>query len=156
MNSENMVFSDSDPNIPRTRSAETKNNNTIKKIGRLFLDNLAFFKGGASNPGIIEMNRRLDERAYSNRNGKKRVNKRDLCNLHIIMGLIQCEDDEVNSSNLRSIQTILKGKLRKDVIDKSDQIKGDKKIVYLNTLKCSSLRSIHSNLFKRLQQGKIV
>ena len=97
------------------------------------------------------MNRRLDERTSPKVKGKRGANRRDMCNLHIVMGLISSEDERANSANLRSIWTILKGQLRKDVIHHSSQIKGDKKTMYLNAPKCSSLRSVNKHLFSRLQ-----
>ena len=82
---------------------------------------------------------------------KKKVNDMiDGFNTEHLKALFNECSSDVASENLRVTQELFKKELRKEVFS-SSQIKGDNKVIYLNTLKCSSLRFSSKTLALRLQ-----
>lgn len=61
--------------------------------------------------------------------------------------------EEVSRHNLKTTRKIFTKLLRNEVLD-SFQIKGESKLLYLKTLKCSSLRFMNKRLANRLQTSE--
>jgi len=81
--------------------------------------------------------------------GNVEINKRDKFNTFHLKMMFDTKDKKIIKHNLKTTKCILNQYLRKNVLF-SKQITNKNKIVYLNTLKCSSLRCINKSLVTRL------
>ena len=78
--------------------------------------------------------------------------KRDKFNTYYLKMIIEGGGPPDGKKNLRAISSILNKHIRNDVLFRSPQIRtDDQRLLYLNTLKCSSLRSMSKKLVTRLQ-----
>lgn len=84
------------------------------------------------------------------RTGRKEQNKRDRFNTHHLKALVNSGDEELDRFNLKVTHRVLSQHCRYNVMT-SHQISTDNKLVYLNTLKCSVLRSMSKSLVSRLE-----
>lgn len=84
--------------------------------------------------------------------GTVEKNKRDKFNTFHLKMMFDTKDKKILKHNLKITNLVLNKLLRKNVLN-SKQITGRNKIVYLNTLKCSSLRCINKKLVTRLQMS---
>ena len=74
-------------------------------------------------------------------------------NTHHLKMIVNTSDREVNSSNLKSLRKIINKHLRINILEQSPQIAKHNKLLYLNSLKCSSLRCVNKTLATRLQMN---
>ena len=66
---------------------KSKNSNVIKKVGKILIDHADELMGGVQNPGFVQMNRRLIEKA-----GKS--DKRDKFDTNILKMMFEGLDSE--------------------------------------------------------------
>lgn len=84
------------------------------------------------------------------RKGRNEVNKRDKFNTFHLKAMLESGDFEETAYNLMTTRNILNKHLRHNVLE-SSQIDDKSKLVYMNTLKTSSLRCSNKHLAVRLQ-----
>jgi hypothetical protein len=132
---------------PAPPKKSKKNSNAIKKMGRIILNNLDKYQiPNTRNLGVENMMKKLKDRFV----GKKSKSMVDGFNTYHLQALFSVEDDHISKFNMKTTRSIFTKLLRKEVLT-SYQIKGDGKLLYLNTLKCSSLRFMNKRLANRLQ-----
>ena len=85
---------------------------------------------------------------------KKKADMMDLFNTYHLNMLLNDCDEEIGSENLKILQEILKKNLRKEVLT-SSQLTEENKLMYLNTLKMSQLRTRNKKLALRLRTESI-
>lgn len=116
----------------------------------MILDHLDEFEGGSNNLGVKAMQTSL----YNSKKARRNPNKvRDDVNTHHLKLMVNTEDKGVNSTNLKSLRKIISKHLRRNILEQSPQIAKLNKLLYLNSLKCSSLRCINKTLATRLQMN---
>jgi hypothetical protein len=102
---------------------------------------------GKTNVGLENMQRLLSRKS---RVGRSEVNKRDKFNTFHLKAMVETGDLEEIAHNLRTTRKILNKHLRSNVLE-SRQIDSESKLIYMNTLKCCSLRCSNKKLAVRLQ-----
>jgi hypothetical protein len=86
--------------------------------------------------------------------GVKKTRRRPDCfNTSHLQALFDLEDRELSAFNLKTTRKIFSSELRKEVFS-SSQLKGENRLVYLNTFKCCSLRFMNRKLAYRLQASE--
>ena len=93
------------------------------------------------------------QREYTEKS--KKTNNYDIIdgfNTYRLNDLLETDDSSINTTNLRISQHILNKHLRKDVFGSKQLANNEERsLLYLNTLKCSSLRMVNNSLALRLK-----
>lgn len=85
--------------------------------------------------------------------GQKKTKAIDSFNISHLKALFDCDDPFISLHNRRLTKKIFSEKMRRLVLE-SCQIKNQRKLIYLKTFKCSSLRLPIRNIAHRLSASE--